>query len=89
MEGSDWAVLVSITGDRERNLLCRQITTFRKVGKLYRRSDETHTLRLYRTRDLIDDLAGCGFRARRLTAYGSFRFPPGIAGVLAIKPDSR
>jgi SAM-dependent methyltransferase len=89
MAGRDWAVLVSIAGNRERNLLCRQITTFRKVGKLYRRSDETHTLRLYRTRDLIDDLAGCGFRARRLTAYGSFRFPPGIAGVLAIKPDSR
>jgi SAM-dependent methyltransferase len=89
MEGRDWAVLVSIAGDRSRNSMRRQITTFRRIGKLYRRSEETHTLRLYRTRDLIDDLAECGFRARKLTGYGRFRFPPGIAGVLAIKPESR
>jgi SAM-dependent methyltransferase len=89
MAGRDWVALVSIAGDRGRNSLRRQITTFRRIGKLYRRSEETHTLRLYRTRDLIDDLAGCGFHARKLTAYGSFRFPPGIAGVLAIKPDSQ
>jgi SAM-dependent methyltransferase len=85
MAGPDWAVLVSIDGDRKRSTLQREITSFRKIGKRYRRSDETHTLRLYRASDLVQDLARCGFRARKLSRYGEFRFLPGIAGVLAVK----
>lgn len=86
MAGPDWAVLVSIDGDKMRGTLQRQIISFRKIGSTYRRSEETHTLRLYRTTDLVNDLTSCGFRARRLSAYGAFRFPPGIAGALAVKP---
>jgi SAM-dependent methyltransferase len=86
IEGPDWAILVEIDGDRKRNLLWRRIISFRKTGQLYRRTEETHHLRLYRTEDLIHELDRCGFRARKLPGYGRFRFPPGIAGVLAIKP---
>lgn len=85
LEGPDWAVLVSISGDREHNILRREITCFRKLGKLYRRREETHTLRLYGAADVIDDLTRCGFHARKLAAYGRFRLPYGIAGILAVK----
>jgi SAM-dependent methyltransferase len=86
IEGPDWAILVEIDGDRKRNLLWRRIVSFRKAGRRYRRTEETHHLRLYRTEDLIHDLDRCGFRARKLAGYGRFQFPPGIAGVLAVKP---
>jgi SAM-dependent methyltransferase len=88
LEGRDWAILVSVGGDREHNMLRRKITCFRKIGKLFRRSEETHTLRLYRSRDLIEDLSRCGFVARKVNGYGSFRFPAGISGVVAIKPSA-
>jgi SAM-dependent methyltransferase len=85
-EGRDWAVLVSVSGERKQHLLRRKIVCYRKAGKLFRRSEETHMLRLYRTRDLLDDLAQCGFKARAIKGYGRFRFPAGIAGIIAIKP---
>jgi hypothetical protein len=84
--GRDWAVLVSSEVDREKKTLCRRITAFRKVGKLYRRSEEIHYLQLYRPSDLVGALAQCGFDARTLRGYGGFRFPTGITGILAVKP---
>src|SRR5262249_57279107 len=41
-EGDGWAVLVNVEEDRPRRLLTRQITSFRQVGKLYRRDHEVH-----------------------------------------------
>jgi SAM-dependent methyltransferase len=82
-EGRGWAILVNIQGTG--TALQRQIVTFRKTGITYRRAEETHSLRLYRAQDLIRMLARCGFRARQLPGYGAFRFPRGIAGVLAVK----
>lgn len=84
-EGRDWAILVEIDGDQRKNELQRRIVTFRKAGATYRRSEELHQLSLYRTSDLIAMLKRCGFRARRLSGYGKFKFPRGIAGVLAVK----
>jgi SAM-dependent methyltransferase len=85
-EGHDWAIMVTIDGDRARKILSRRIISFRKKGQTYRRSEETHSLRLYQAEDLVESLRQCGFRTRKLTAYGRFRLPPGIAGVLALKP---
>jgi len=84
-EGRDWAILVSVSGDRKRNLLRREIVCFRKAGKLFRRSVEIHTLRLYQTRDLLRELTRAGFKARAIGGYGHLRFPEGIAGIVAVK----
>ncbi|HUJ51374.1 MAG TPA: class I SAM-dependent methyltransferase [Bryobacteraceae bacterium] len=83
-EGRDWAILVSIDG--RRRVLRRRIVTFRKIHSAFRRSEETHVLRLYRANELLTELTRCGFGARRLSRYGRFRFPRGIAGILAVKP---
>jgi len=85
-EGEDWAVLVSSQEDRERRLLTRSITTFRKVGELYRRDREVHRQRLLAGTGLADELRQIGFRVRILGGYGTLRFGRGHVGLLARKP---
>jgi SAM-dependent methyltransferase len=84
-QGHDWAV-ISRTTVQGSDLLCRHVTAFRRVGKLYRRSKEIHYLRLYRAAGLVTELAACGFRTRTLRGYGRFRLPPGIEAIVATKP---
>ncbi len=45
-------------------ILTRRMTVFRKVGKLYRRSEESHRLRLYWGAVLARVLRDIGFRVR-------------------------
>jgi SAM-dependent methyltransferase len=83
--GDDWAVLVTAEEDRNRRLLTRHITSFRRVGQQYRRDGESHRQRLFDPRELADRLRHVGFRVRRLRGYGEFKFPRGVAGFLARK----
>ena len=85
-EGEDWAVLVAAEEDRQRKTLTRRITSFRKIGTLYRRDDEVHRQRLYAPAELARPLRDCGFRVRTLRGYGEMRFPRGHFGFLARKP---
>jgi SAM-dependent methyltransferase len=86
VEGKDWAVLVTAEEDRRRRLLTRRITSFRRVGELYRRDQETHRLRLLSRSEVASELRGLGFRARILSGYGPLKFVPGHVGFLAGKP---
>jgi SAM-dependent methyltransferase len=81
--GADWAILVDKS--EENQLLKRSMTIFRKTGKVYRRSEETHFLRLYAPDAVRADLERAGFRVKRLRAYGNLRFGAGHAGFLALK----
>ena len=85
-EGEDWACLFTAQEDRRRKTLTREITSFRKVGKHYRRDHETHVLRLFDRRQILAQLRSHGFRVRTLDSYGSMSFPPGYVGVVAHKP---
>jgi SAM-dependent methyltransferase len=85
-EGEDWVVLVTSQEDGRRNLLTREITSFRKVGDYYRRDHESHHQRLLSRLELAGDLRRIGFRVRTLSGYGSLRFGPGHSGFLARKP---
>jgi SAM-dependent methyltransferase len=81
--GHDWAVFARATEDASGGRLVRDITAFRRVGKGYRRSEERHTLRLYRPEDVRAELAGARLRAEPLAGYGPVPFPPGLHGFLA------
>jgi len=83
-EGKDWAILFE--AEAGRDLLIRRMTTFRQVGKLYRRNQETHRLRLYRRSDIAAGLRGAGFAVRVLRAYGRMPLPSGNAAFVATKP---
>jgi SAM-dependent methyltransferase len=82
----DWAVLVEFEEDAARREAARRITSFRRVGKLYRRSDEVHRLRLYEGRELAAQLGRVGFRARTLRRYGDFPLGRAHVALLARKP---
>lgn len=85
-EGPDWACLTEYVQDEPRHQLTRRITTFRKVGRLYRRAEETHVQRLYRASELAGELRKIGFRVRIVRGYGDSRFPKAHAGLIARKP---
>ena len=82
-QGKDWAILFAAEASRE--LLIRRMTAFRQVGKLYRRSEETHRLRLYRRSDIAAELRSAGFAVRGLRAYGRMPLPSGNAAFVATK----
>lgn len=86
LEGPDWAILLEVREDRKRKTLARQIVSFRRMGKLYRRSEEIHRLHLYSTSELLAELNQAGFETRLLHGYGRFRFAGAHAGFLARKP---
>ncbi|MFK8003912.1 MAG: class I SAM-dependent methyltransferase [Polyangiales bacterium] len=85
-EGDDWAVLVELAEDKRHPRATRRIVSFRQVGEDYRRTEETHTLRLYKGTDLAAELREIGFRVRPVRSYGSQHFRPGHVGMVARKP---
>ena len=85
MEGQGWAILLEVREDGLRNLLTRRITSFRRIGKLYRRSEEIHHLHLYERSDLLRELNRAGFQAKTLDGYGRFRFSTAHTGFVARK----
>jgi SAM-dependent methyltransferase len=85
-QGPDWAVFAESQEDRKQNILIRRITAFRRAGKLYRRSDETHRLRLYEASELTEDLKRAGFNVQILRGYGRFRLAAGHLVFVARKP---
>lgn len=83
--GPDWAVMFRAERDATGRELTRHITAFRKVGRLYRRSEEMHRLRLYESSELAAMLRRAGFRVRIVGGYGDFRFRETHAAFVARK----
>jgi SAM-dependent methyltransferase len=86
LEGEDWAILLEVREDGRRKTLTRRIASFRRMGRLYRRSEETHLLHLYSGSELLAELSRAGFEARLIHGYGRFRFAAAHVGFLARKP---
>jgi len=86
VEGDDWACLVRFEYDETKDRLTRHITTFRKVGELFRRSRERHVLQLYEAKQVAEWLRRTGFRVRAVRKFGSHRLPPKRVGFIARKP---
>ncbi|HRD67486.1 MAG TPA: class I SAM-dependent methyltransferase [Candidatus Competibacter sp.] len=87
-EGSDWAVLMEAESDCTYRLLTRRITTFLKLGELYRRDSERHQLQLVDPVDVVASLQRIGFCVQTLPCYGSLVLPQGLIGFLARKPGN-
>ena len=86
MEGKDWAVLVTNEEDPTAQILDQRITSFRRVGELYRRDHEVHRQRLIARSEVARQLREIGFRVRTLKGYGPLKFGPGHGGLIARKP---
>ena len=82
-EAPDWAVLVAAEEDAGQRLLTRRITTFRRIGELYRRGHEVHRLRLLPRAEVAEQLHAAGFLVETLTGYGELPFARGHVGFVA------
>ncbi len=87
-EGDDWTCLVEFEVDYKKNILTRNIVTYRKVGKLYRRGQEVHRLQLYQRADVMAMLSRVGFKVRSVRRYGDYRLLKNRIGFIARKPLS-
>ena len=85
-EGDGWMVLVEKEEDSRRGVLTRRITSFRKVGTDYRRSDEVHRQQLFKSSDIAKELRRAGFKVTIRRGYGEYRLPPAHAVLIARKP---
>jgi SAM-dependent methyltransferase len=83
--GTDWVLVIRADVDRERRVLTRRITTFRRVGRAYRRSREVHRVRIYSRDDIGRMLSAAGFRSTMRRSYGRHRLMAGDVAVVAEK----
>jgi len=73
---NEWALLADVQEDLHKRVVIRRITTFRRAGKSYRRSDEVHRVGVYDVGAVLNDLRVGGFRARTMSGYGGTALPP-------------
>lgn len=83
VDGGDWAMLMCAEENPAARRLTRCITSFRRVGELFRRDDECHELDLLPATELLEDLSSAGFDAVVLDNYAGHTLPPGLNGFLA------
>jgi SAM-dependent methyltransferase len=81
IEGKDWAIFLKCR--EHQGIVTRNITSFRKVGKLYRRDRELHRLRLFNRAETVRQLRAAGFRVTIRRGYGTFRFARGHIAFVA------
>jgi hypothetical protein len=88
-EGPDWACMFESREDARRGTLVRHIVSFRRIGKSFRRREETHRLRLHTAGAITAMLSSAGFQVERLTSYGKLSLPQGWSAIVAVKPEKR
>ncbi len=84
--GRDWATLAESDEDPDAATLTRKIIAFRLDNGGYRRTEETHELKLYAPNAALATLHAAGFRGRILRGYGGEGFAPGHRAFLARRP---
>jgi SAM-dependent methyltransferase len=83
-DGADWAILVETSEDRRARELTRRMTTFRRTGGGWRRTETEHHQRLYPSSAIAALLRTAGFRTRILRSYdGDEPFAPGHRAFIA------
>lgn len=85
VEGEDWTIFLTKTGNEARTTLTRDIILFRKVGEWYRKSHEVHHVYLLNKSKVINMLERIGFKVQVLDSYNDFQFREGLFGILAEK----
>ena len=80
-EGEDWTLVLSASTDGSGRVLTRRMTMRRRVDGRYRRSAETHRVRVYSRGEIGQALEDAGFRFEMRQTLGSHRL---IAGDLVV-----
>jgi SAM-dependent methyltransferase len=83
--GRDWVVASQADLDRSGRVLTRRIVAIRNIGRQFRRSQETHVVRIYSRSAVARALADAGFTPHMSQSYGRYRLLPGSVAVIAEK----
>jgi SAM-dependent methyltransferase len=75
-KGKDWAVLTATEEQHDGDSLIREITVFRHVEGSYRRSEESHLVKIYETEELRELLSEAGFDVTVSSQYGNYQLAP-------------
>jgi SAM-dependent methyltransferase len=87
--GRGWVIAASAGLDASGRTLTRRLITIRKIGRQYRRSQESHRVRIYTRRAVARALAAAGFTSSMSRAYGRYRLMAGDVAVVARKHGGR
>jgi len=85
-DGGDWVLLMNAEENAEARRVTRCITSFRRVGDLFRRDDECHELDLLPPEELLADLEQAEFSVQLMDDYAGHALPPGLQGFMARRP---
>lgn len=85
IEGDDWTMFVHVLEDVELQQLIRDVTLFRQVGDLHRKTKELHHVQLYPRDQVLVLLRSCGFDVRIFNQYDSVGLETDHAGFLCKK----
>jgi len=69
--------------DKHTQVLTRRMITIRKMGRQYRRTQETHRVQGYDRRVMAKALAAAGFTSTMSRRYGRYRLMAGGVAVIA------
>ncbi len=83
--GKDWDILLQTEENKINHILTRKIIIFRQIGDVYRRSEETHSVQLYKSTTIANKLRKVGFKVRIIRGYGDLKFRKAKVGFIAVK----
>ena len=86
VEDAGWSLVARADLSASGRILTRRLTATRLIGNRWRRTRETHRVRIYGRHEIERALAGAGFSARIRRSYGRYRLMPGDVAVIARKP---
>ena len=83
--GDDWALMLTTSEDKHKQLLTRSMQSFVKRGMNYQRDQEVHHLKLFSRREIETVLRDVGFRVKIRNQIGKDKFPQGLYAAIATK----
>lgn len=87
--GRGWVIAAHAEVDDRGRVLTRRLVTIRRIGRQYRRAQETHRVRIYTRSAVARALAAAGFTASMSRSYGRYRLMAGDVAVIARKQGRR
>lgn len=84
-EGKDWTIFVHYKENVTARTFSRDITAFRRIGDLYRKSNELHQVNTFDREEVLATLRAIGFQVELTKGYGGTEFRPGHIGFVAQK----
>ena len=81
--GADWVIAVHAELDQRRQVITRRMITIRKMGRQYRRTQESHRVQIYSRRAVANALGDAGFTSSMSRSYGRCRLLAGGVAVIA------